>query len=367
MSSKHLRRIQNQIADEKATDEVDSNSETEEIGTKSRFNKFALLDGDEKKSDKSEDEEETEEKQHPGASMGVGSKKRKQKKKKAKQNQAVSEIEIREIEQKCIEESSSSDTVLLKIDPRSLNPDNELRKLLGKAFGGAPENQQRVGGRVHRSLPGRMVKAKPEWPRLQQLGLYMAVEKEEGAVKWYRFRHTEQYQLLQQHFWLYQKHMDHESIMNSILVKNPYHLDSLLLLSEIWRVQEDAQNSRNAIAMGLLACESSFHSSFQLLSMDHRLSYSWRENRIFYLLLHWHIFHLSQRRCFATALQFAKIVFMKDPMEDPLAILLLIDSISLKAKEYNFLIGFYQEFKVRSIFLHLCGELVIYLTMSHAD
>ncbi|KAI1711067.1 transcriptional repressor TCF25 domain-containing protein [Ditylenchus destructor] len=250
MSSKHLRRIQNKIDDEKTTDGVDSNSETEEIGSKSRFNKFALLDDEEKKSDKSEDEGETEEQQHtnPATSTGVVTKKRKQKKKKTKQNQAVSEIEIAEIEQKSLEESSSSDTVLLKIDPRSLNPDNELRKLLGKAFGGAPENQQRVGGRMHRSLPGRMVKAKPEWPRLQQLGLYMAVEKEEGAVKWYRFRHTEQYQLLQQHFWLYQKHMDHESIMNSILVKNAYHLDSLLLLSEIWRVQEDAQNSRDAIA-----------------------------------------------------------------------------------------------------------------------
>lgn len=37
---------------------------------------------------------------------------------------------------------------------------------------------------------------------------------------------------------------------------------------------------------------------------------------------------------------------MKDPTDDPLGTLLLIDSLALKAAEYQFLIDFYAEFKV---------------------
>lgn len=41
----------------------------------------------------------------------------------------------------------------------------------------------------------------------------MSLEKVDNNIKWYSFHHNESYQLLQQHFWLYQKQIDHESIM----------------------------------------------------------------------------------------------------------------------------------------------------------
>lgn len=97
---------------------------------------------------------------------------------------------------------------------------------------------------------------------------------------------------------------------------------------------------------GLFVCENSFHSSFQLLSQDFLLDYAWRENRSFYLLLLRHMQHMIQRRCFFTALQLAKVIFSKDPIHDPLAILLVIDSLALKAKEYQWFIDFYLYFKV---------------------
>lgn len=53
-----------------------------------------------------------------------------------------------------------------------------------------------------------------------------------------------------------------------------------------------------------------------------------------------------QLNCFGTALEFAKLIFMKDPDADPLAVLLIIDSLALKAKKYQFLIDFYENYKV---------------------
>lgn len=80
----------------------------------------------------------------------------------------------------------------------------------------------------------------------------MILDKEEtregyGLIKWYRFKHNADYQLLQQLFWMHLRELDHETILNHLLVENPYHLDSLLVLAEVTRVQEDVQVSREAI------------------------------------------------------------------------------------------------------------------------
>lgn len=75
----------------------------------------------------------------------------------------------------------------------------------------------------------------------------MVLDKEENGLKWYRFRHHPDYQLLQQLFWMHMRELDHETILNNLLVENPYHLDGLLVLAEVTRVQEDVQISREAI------------------------------------------------------------------------------------------------------------------------
>lgn len=112
---------------------------------------------------------------------------------------------------------------MLKIDPRKLNPNSELRKLLGKTFGKALNMEKpaaMVGGssRTHRSTrcAGKMVKFNLQWPPLTRLGIFMEMEREENdgeGVKWFRFRHNDHYQELQQLFWQFQKMMDYESIV----------------------------------------------------------------------------------------------------------------------------------------------------------
>uniref|UniRef100_A0A915DBJ9 Uncharacterized protein n=1 Tax=Ditylenchus dipsaci TaxID=166011 RepID=A0A915DBJ9_9BILA len=259
MSSKHFRRFLSE-QEAKEQEQQDEVSDEEPRSSKSTVNKFAFLhEGDESDEDKnvsqsSSSEEEVVEKTPSTLGSKLAAKKRKQKKKKGSQNDNFVDTLTLHIPDLTVSSDSQNNiSQLMKIDPRSLNPDNELRKLLGKAFAGntAPDNNNlriaQAGRSVHRVIPGRMVKAKPEWPPIRQLGVFMSVEKQERGIIWYRFQHNEQYQLLQQHFWLYQKQMDHESILNSVLVKNPYHLDSLLLLAEIMRIQEDIQNSRDAI------------------------------------------------------------------------------------------------------------------------
>ncbi|PIO75081.1 hypothetical protein TELCIR_02879 [Teladorsagia circumcincta] len=56
-----------------------------------------------------------------------------------------------------------------------------------------------------------------------------------------------------------------------------------------------------------------------------------------------HNSHYEQlERCFETALNYAKLILTMDPQRDPLAVLLLIDSIAIKAKQYKWLKDLYR-------------------------
>lgn len=83
---------------------------------------------------------------------------------------------------------------------------------------------------------------------------------------------------------------------------------------------------------------------FEMLSPVYGLPYDVRENRSFYMLLMWHLKFLIIRRCFYTALQVAKLIFIKD-MTDPLGMCLIIDSLAIRSGSYQFLLDFYEEFK----------------------
>lgn len=57
--------------------------------------------------------------------------------------------------------------LLLKVDPRNLLAENELKRLLGKNFG-RPESKRLE--KSHRTVTGKIVKIKPNWPPLKHTG-----------------------------------------------------------------------------------------------------------------------------------------------------------------------------------------------------
>lgn len=63
----------------------------------------------------------------------------------------------------------------------------------------------------------------------------------------------------------------------------PYHIDSLIQLSDICRMSEDPQMASELIERALYILESAFHPSFNLASGKCRLEYKNQENR--YLLV----------------------------------------------------------------------------------
>lgn len=64
-----------------------------------------------------------------------------------------------------------------------------------------------------------------------------------------------------------------------------------------------------------------------------------------FITLFKHLTFVGGRACYRTALEFCKLLLSLDPENDPLAIKLALDFYALRAKEYNWLIAFIEEFE----------------------
>jgi hypothetical protein len=92
--------------------------------------------------------------------------------------------------------------------------------------------------------------------------------------------------------------------------------------------------------------ETAFHPSFTLASPKCRLSYKRIENRPFFIALFKYLDYVSRKGCWRTALEFGKLILSLSPEEDPLAMVLLLDVLALRADHaIDWLISAYEHWK----------------------
>lgn len=126
---------------------------------------------------------------------------------------------------------------------------------------------------------------------------------------------------------------------------HPYHIDSLIQLSDICRMSEDPQMATELIERALYILESAFHPSFNLASGNCRLEYKQQENRALFLAIFKHLVFIGLKGCYRTALEFCKLLYTLDTDNDPLAVILMMDFYAIKAGEYAWLIEFFNTFE----------------------
>uniref|UniRef100_A0A8C3UWX9 Transcription factor 25 n=1 Tax=Catharus ustulatus TaxID=91951 RepID=A0A8C3UWX9_CATUS len=225
---------------------------------------------------------------------------------------------------------------------RNLNPENELKRYFGaRAVLGDQRPRQRQRQYV-RSM--WLTAPKNTWPRYSKTGITMQLLDTRRGVQHFTFEHHREYQQVQFKFLDAVESMDPNNIV-LLLQMNPYHVDSLLQLSDVCRMQEDQEMARDLIERALYSLECAFHPVFSLTSGTCRLDYRHPENRAFFLALFKHLMFLEKRGCPRTALEFCKLILSLDPENDPLCVLLLIDFLSLRAREYTFLTRLFQEWE----------------------
>ncbi|CAN0390173.1 unnamed protein product [Lampetra fluviatilis] len=233
---------------------------------------------------------------------------------------------------------------VLNVEHRHLNPDNELKRFFGaRAVMGDANSRRR---RQQHNRPCRRVTwltvPKDSWPRPGRTGIGMELLESLGGLHFFRFVHSRDYQRVQHAFLDAVDSMDPHNLV-ALTHTSPYHVDSLLQLSDVCRLQEDHEMAREFVERALFCLESSFHPLFSLTSGSCRLDYRYPENRSLYLALFKHLAALEKRGCSRTALELAKLILSLSPDEDPLGVLLLIDHLCLRAREYRYLAHLYRQ------------------------
>ncbi|XP_070617855.1 ribosome quality control complex subunit TCF25 [Erythrolamprus reginae] len=231
---------------------------------------------------------------------------------------------------------------LLYIEHRSLNPETELKRYFGaRAVLGDQRPRQRQRQYVHSTW---LTAPKDTWPRHSKTGISMVLLETRRGEQHFAFEHSREYQLVQFKFLDAVESMDPNNLV-LLLQMNPYHVDSLLQLSDVCRMQEDQEMARDLIERALYTLECAFHPVFSLTSGTCRLDYRHPENRAFYLALFKHLLFLERRGCPRTALEVCKLLLSLDPENDPLCMLLVVDLLSLRAREFAFLTRMFQEWE----------------------
>ncbi|KAM4833775.1 ribosome quality control complex subunit TCF25 isoform 2-T2 [Thomomys bottae] len=236
----------------------------------------------------------------------------------------------------------SSRKHVLYVEHRHLNPDTELKRYFGaRAVLGEQRPRQRQ--RMYPKCTW-LTTPKSTWPRYSKPGLSMRLLESKKGLSFFAFEHNEEYQQAQHKFLAAVESMEPNNIV-VLLQTSPYHVDSLLQLSDACRFQEDQEMARDLTERALYSMECAFHPLFSLTSGTCRLDYRRPENRSFYLALYKQMSFLEKRGCPRTALEYCKLILSLEPDEDPLCMLLLVDHLALRARNYEYLIHLFQEWE----------------------
>ncbi|KAG0770536.1 hypothetical protein G6F57_005797 [Rhizopus arrhizus] len=372
MSSRALKRLQK----DQLLAVNDNDSEEEEIEQKpvKKFNPFDLLNEGE---EEEEEEEEVIEEEHAEPEIkklvnqekSTNSSKPSTKKKKSKKNKKgkksngerteenkkdTEDISMRELD-KVIQEMSKKSSgktnhdirnqntetrrQLLSVNHRFLDAEAEMKRLFGSHV---VNSENRAHGRVLKK--SKLTSPKPEWPPYKRNGLSMELIETVDGVSYFGYRHSEAYQDNQLEF-LNAVSTHNPDALVFLIRRYPYHVDTLLQLSEIAKHSGDWVSAGDFIERALYACERALHPQFSMSTGTARLSFKRSENRSFFLAIFRHVQFLARRGCWRTAFEFNKLLFALDPIHDPLGSLLTLDHFALIAHEYDYVVKMYQEWK----------------------
>lgn len=253
---------------------------------------------------------------------------------------------------------------LHSVEPKSLNATNEMRKLFGNVVfenfdetggtGGRRRNRQPEMVDLGRALTGRyspasrgqslagvtlrrnvLMQGKDEWPRAPSGGLGMVtVENLPTGATIYRLVHNAAYRDVQKQFDMCVESMDPQRLIH-LLQYNPYHISTLLQVSEIAKHQGDHAVASDLLERALFNIGRSAHSSFgnRVKEGRARLDFMCMENRELWLVGWRYISNLGMKGTWRTAYEWAKLLLSLNA-NDPYCIRLLIDNLALRGREY---------------------------------
>lgn len=239
-----------------------------------------------------------------------------------------------------IEQKSKEDILL--VQHKHLNPYNELKRIFGSKTVQAEQNNRRNRGRLGHLKKTWLVSARDNWPPINKSGLSMSLDhtiSSTNNIQYFIYDHSPSYRQIQLKFLEAVESLNPENIV-SIINAHSYHVDALLQLAELCKLNEDLAMAAEFTERALYCLECAFHPLFNFTTALCRLDYKKQQNRALFIILFKHLNFVGGRACYRTSLEFCKLLLSLDPEGDPLAVILSLDFYALRAKEYEWFIEF---------------------------
>ncbi|XAO22280.1 hypothetical protein I312_101049 [Cryptococcus bacillisporus CA1280] len=337
-------------------------------------NAFAALEEE----NSNEDDVEEEELHTPAVVAEKSKKKNKKKKAKKKEKEsdpfagldevdrALAELKLRYGEE--ISDASKPEAVdvvgegrssmkfrnLLSVDPKNLDADAELRRFFGsKVIASSAQPGKRRPG-IQSKFRYTISKPKPQYPPTTSLsGLVMRemlneevdeLYKRRGRVqldkgeKWFTFEHVGVWRQIERQFMGAVQSHDPNQLM-ALLQVYPWHVDTLLQMNEVYRLQSDIGAASDYAERALYAFDRCLMPAFSVVTGTSRLDFDRVENRPLFTALHRIISYLGRRGCWATAFNFAKLLFSLDPEGDHHGAAFWLDFLAIKSGNSSWLLS----------------------------
>lgn len=264
-----------------------------------------------------------------------------------------------------IDPATSELCQLLSIDTQHLHAANEMKRLFGRAALEADDADDNNAGARRRNRGGQQggiaaavgrrqgqagrstglaalslrrnifIQGKEEWPQATGGGLGMEiVEKRPDGTVEYKYVHNRQYQDVQRQFDACVVSMD-PNRMVQLLQYNPYHISTLLQVSEIAKQERDHTTAGDLLERALFSFGRAVHSTFSnnLAQGKARLDFRRPENREFWLAASRYMANLGMRATWRTVYEWAKLLLSLDPINDPYSMSLVIDQYAIRGRQ----------------------------------
>ncbi|OCF54767.1 cytoplasmic protein [Kwoniella mangroviensis CBS 10435] len=249
---------------------------------------------------------------------------------------------------------------LLSVDPKNLDADAELRRFFGSKVIASSATS---GPDRHRPGPSAKLrytisKPKPTYPPATSLaGLVMremidneveelyerrGKERIDKGEKWFTFEHTGPWREIERQFMGAVRSHDPNELM-ALLQVYPWHVDTLLQMSEVYRLQSDIGAASDFAERALYAFDRCLMPSFSVSSGASRLDFDRVENRPMFTALHRIISYLGRRGCWVTAFNFAKLLYALDPEGDPHGAVFWLDFLAVKSNNGPWLLSMLEQ------------------------
>ncbi|KDR71096.1 hypothetical protein GALMADRAFT_229747 [Galerina marginata CBS 339.88] len=249
---------------------------------------------------------------------------------------------------------------LLSVSLQHLDGEAEMRRFFGSRVVQANRAEQSSSRRKAPAVKSNLTRPQPTWWAAKgREGLSLRALSDEETneklkrqgwtpmqEKWWTVEYSKKYKSMTKAFMDTVLSGDPQGFWD-LLGTLPWHADTLLQVSEVYRHREEHAQAIDFIDRALFTYERAFIGAFTFTTGLNRLDFDHVENRPFFLALHRQITDLQRRGCVRTSFEFARLMYSLDPWNDPHGSLLHLDFLAIKAGMYQWLLDVYEVFAER--------------------